>query len=286
MLSRQSAAPSSYNDTARSFRSFFNRRIPLWEGHTRPALEKPVDALTAGHGDRAALVEFLGHVAKGFSPSAFGNTFAQETRDGCTRTRSGKPAKIQELARFLVAEPDHRGVAKMLWRLSELNATDSHFAAIETDCHREFWDAVRLGDFDTPDTGLADITHRRTYSRPKPPEKAISIIHKAKGLECDSVIVMPCDAKTFPDKPDARCLLYVALSRAKSRLMLVVSTKNPSPLLVIYVLGSPSRPVCDHGSATTQCVNDSTVQERVAVQTILAHVGGSLPIAAARFGPS
>lgn len=222
VLSRQSAAPSSYNDTARSFRSFFNRRIPLWEGHTRPALEKLVDALTAGHGDRAALaaalVEFLGHVAKGFSPSAVGNTFAQETRDGCTRARSGKPAKIQELARFLVAE---------------LNATDSHFAAIETDCHREFWDAVSLGDFDTPDAGLADITHRRTYSRPKPPEKAISIIHKAKGLECDSVIVMPCDAKTFPDKPDARCLLYVALSRAKSRLMLVVSTNNPSPLFVI-----------------------------------------------------
>jgi hypothetical protein len=73
----------------------------------------------------------------------------------------------------------------------------------------------------------------RAYSRPKPPEKAISIIHKAKGLECDSVIVMPCDAKAFPDKPDARCLLYVALSRAKSRLLLVVSRHSPSPLLAI-----------------------------------------------------
>jgi hypothetical protein len=28
---------------------------------------------------------------------------------------------------------------------------------------------------------------------------------KAKGLECESVIIMSCD-KTFPDKPDARCL--------------------------------------------------------------------------------
>jgi len=42
---------------------------------------------------------------------------------------------------------------------------------------------------------------------------AISTIHKAKDLECESVIVMPCDARTFPDKHDARCLLYVALSR-------------------------------------------------------------------------
>jgi superfamily I DNA/RNA helicase len=145
----------------------------------------------------------------------------------------GKPAIIQELARFLVAEADHRGVAKMLRRLAELKTTDDDFADIEMDCHREFWDAVRLGDFDTVDTGLAEITHRRTYSRPKPPERAISTIHKAKGLECNSVIVMPCDARTFPDKPDARCLLYVAVSRAKSRLLLVVSRDSPSPLLTV-----------------------------------------------------
>ena len=49
-------------------------------------------------------------------------------------------------------------------------------------------------------------------------------------MECESVIVMPCDSKTFPDKIDARCLLYVALSRAKSRLMFVVSRNDPSPL--------------------------------------------------------
>jgi DNA helicase-2/ATP-dependent DNA helicase PcrA len=43
---------------------------------------------------------------------------------------------------------------------------------------------------------------------------------------------MPCDARTFPDKEDARCLLYVALSRAKRRLVLVVSRTAPSPLLI------------------------------------------------------
>jgi DNA helicase-2/ATP-dependent DNA helicase PcrA len=226
-----------YNDTARSFRSFFNRRIPLWEGHTRSALEKLVDALNTGVGDRvalaAAVVTFMGDVGKGFSASAFGNTFEQEAREGCTGKRRGKPATIQELARFLVADPDHRGVANILRRLSELKDTDINFAGIETDCHREFWDAVHLGDFDTAEAGLAEITHRRTYSHPKPPEKAISTIHKAKGLECGGVIVMPCDAKTFPDKPDARCLLYVALSRATSRLLLVVSRNNPSPLLTV-----------------------------------------------------
>ncbi len=226
-----------YNDTARSFRAFFQRRLPLWEGHTRPGLEKLVNAIATGQGDSKALatavVAFMDDVGKGFSPSAFGNRFEKEVAERCARTCRGKPANIQELARILVAEADHRGVAKMLRRLSELTTTDTAFGDIEIDCHREFWEAVRLGDFDTADSGLAEIAHRRVYSRPKPPDKAISIIHKAKGLECDSVIVMPCDAKNFPDKLDARCLLYVALSRAKSRLMLVVSRNSPSPLLNI-----------------------------------------------------
>ena len=175
----------------------------------------------------------MGEVGKGFSSSAFGDRFKQEVLGSCTATCRGKPAAIQELARFLVTEPDHRGAAKMLRRLSELKAADVRFADIEIDSRSEFRDAIRLGNFEVADVGLAEITHQRTYSRPKPPEKAISTIHKAKGLECGSVIVMPCDARNFPDKPDARCLLYVALTRAKNRLLLVVPRNNPSPLLVI-----------------------------------------------------
>jgi UvrD-like helicase C-terminal domain/AAA domain len=223
-----------HNATARSLRAFYNRRIQLWEGHSRSSLEKLTDAIRADQGDCAALasavVTFMGHVGKGFSPSAFGNRFEQEAREGCTKSCRGKPALIQELAAFLVAQSDHRGIAKMLRRLSELTTIDPGFATIELDYHQEFWDAIRLGNFDAVDVGLAEITHRRTYSRPKPPEKAISTIHKAKGLECDSVIVLPCDSKTFPDNADARCLLYVALSRAKNRLLLVLSRGSPSPL--------------------------------------------------------
>ena len=82
-----------YNDTARSLRGFFNRRILLWEGHTRTSLEKLVDRVTAGNGDCAALaaavVAFMADVGKGFSPSVFGNRFEKEARDGCT----GKSAR-------------------------------------------------------------------------------------------------------------------------------------------------------------------------------------------------
>jgi hypothetical protein len=224
-----------HNATARSFRGLFNRRVLLWEGYTRNALEKLVDALRAAQGDGAAVaaatVAFLKEMGKGFSASAFGDRFQKEVEDGCAARCRGKPAVIQEIARYVVTEPNHRGVAKVLRRLVELKKEGGDFAGIEVDCHKEYWDAIRLGGFDDIDAGMIEITNRRTYTRPRPPDKAISTIHKAKGLECESVIVMPCNAKTFPDTFEARCLLYVAISRAKSRLMLVVSRLQPSPLL-------------------------------------------------------
>jgi DNA helicase-2/ATP-dependent DNA helicase PcrA len=194
-----------YNDTARSLRAFFNRRLPLWEGHTRSALEKLVDAVTAGAGDcpklAAAVVTFMNDIGKGFSASAFGDRFEKEVREGCTATSRGKPATIQELGRYLLAEPDHRGVAKLLTRVAELKRCDANFGDIEMDYSREFWEAVRLGSFEDLDAGLAEITHRRTYGRLMPPEAAISTIHKAKGLECGNVVVMPCDATTDQTEP-------------------------------------------------------------------------------------
>jgi hypothetical protein len=228
---------SRYNDTTRALRAHFDRRIALWEGHTRTALEKLVDSMRANTGNASAIAKalaaFLETVCKGFSSSAFGDRFQQEVTQGCTRQSHGRPASIQILARYLVIEPDHRGVEKVLSKLAEFIKTNGHFSDIKIDCHQEFWDAVHLGRFETVDLGLTEITHHRTFSRPKPHEKSISTIHKAKGLECERVLLLPCDAKTFPNKPDARCLLYVALTRAKSRLVLVVSRSNPSPLFII-----------------------------------------------------
>jgi hypothetical protein len=228
-----------HNNTARALCAVFGRRIPLWEGHTRPGLERLVQTMvSAVPGDRSALataiVTFMNDVGKGFSPSAFGDVFEAEVAAGCSKPRKGKPAVIQQLARFIVADPTHRGVAAMLQHLSDLKASHHpDLCDVEMDCYREFREAIRLSTFESPDAGLAEITHRRSYARPAPPSRAISTIHKAKGLECASVILMPCDKTTFPDRDEARCLLYVALSRAKSRLMLVVSRDNPSPLFIL-----------------------------------------------------
>lgn len=224
-----------HNVTTVGFRAFFGRRLPLWEGHTRSSLEKLVDSSVAGRGDPGQLAEavvaFMGAVGAGFSPTDFGNILIDEARKGCNRRRRRKPAKIQELARFLVAEPDHRGVAKVLRQISELRESDSDFQGIHVDGRREFLEAARLDAFDDCEEGLLEITRRRTHAPQRIPEKAISTIHKAKGVETDAVCLINCDGKSFPDSRDARCVLYVALSRAISGLKLIVSEQNPSPLL-------------------------------------------------------
>lgn len=224
-----------YNEATRSCRGMFYRRLPLWEGHTRSALERLLDDLQAAQADAGAVaratVRFLGRVGKGFTKAAFADRFEREARDSCVTACKGKPALLQELASLVVAQPDHRGVAAMLSKLYALKGSVPAFREIEIDHLSEYWDAVHLGRFDDVEAGLAELTNRRTFARLKPPAKAISNIHKAKGLECGNVILMPADAKTFPDKPDARCLLYVALSRAKESLTIVASRANPSPLL-------------------------------------------------------
>lgn len=227
------------NDLARAIRAFFNREIPLWEGHKRDALDVLVRAVTLHEGDPAALardvVTFIGEVAVGFSASSFGNLLQQESSEGCVARRrpATKPALVQKLARCLVEDPSHRGVSQLLRQLADFRKDEWSFGDVKLDRHREFWEAAQLGRFDTAEGGLAEITHRRTYAPSKLPDKAISNIHKAKGLECHHAVIMPCTRSTFPDTELARRLLYVAMSRASHKLMIVVSRTSPSPLFVL-----------------------------------------------------
>lgn len=223
------------NQLVLALRAFFNRALPIWEGHVREALDALCLRLLRDQGDpcaiAGALVVFLEAVCKGFSPSAFGSVLVAEVKSGCSAPRRGKPAALQALGKMLLGEPDHRGVGKVLRRLLVLIDNDSSFRSISVDYRREYWDAICLAGFDDPQVGIAEITRRRTAQHPKPPAKAISTVHKAKGLECSNVLIVPCDATRFPDRPAARRKLYVAMSRATSSLTFVVPRTGRSPLL-------------------------------------------------------
>lgn len=224
------------NDLVGGLRAFWNRQIPIWEGHQRGAFSAYVDAIVAGQGDPhavgAALVSFIEQVANGVSRSSHGDRLLREIDEGCAkRARGPKPANIQMLAHCLLDQPDHRGAASALRQLKEMAASrEAGFDSAKIDMRSEFHDAIRLGGFSCAETGFEEITRKRTHARIKPPDKAISTIHKAKGLECDHVMLVMSAVSHLSSTLYSRNRLYVALSRARRSLTLALPDVAESPL--------------------------------------------------------
>jgi AAA domain/UvrD-like helicase C-terminal domain len=61
--------------------------------------------------------------------------------------------------------------------------------------------------------------------------RSVGTIHKAKGLEFDHVLIANFSAGHFPDDEMSRRVAYVALSRARRSITLLVPGESPSPLL-------------------------------------------------------
>jgi hypothetical protein len=228
---------AAHNSTVSSLRAFFNRSMPIWEGHTRDNLDGLCSSLRA-HGSNPLeigemAVRFVSSVATGFSPTGYSNQLLEEIEQGCTKQRTKKPAILQSLGRIILEQPDHRGIARFLATLRTLTQEDKAFAAIKIDRSREYNDAIQLGRFDSADEGLAVIARRRAYGHTAVPAKAVSTIHKAKGLEFPHVVMAACDRQHFSNSKAARAKLYVGLSRATESLTLLVSHTHPTPLLRI-----------------------------------------------------
>lgn len=224
------------NDTVRGVSAFLGRSVPIWEGHSRDGLPRLVAACIAARGSPVAIAsaftDFVQLVCKGFGDSAFANPFRADVAAGAIKQRTGKPAQLQALARLILESPDHVGVARALELLAVLKDGHPQFADIEIDLRREYREAMRLMTFADPALALIEITRRRTAVRSSLPSKFISTVHKAKGMEADHVLLMPCDKAHFGNAEEKRCLLYVALSRAKKSLTVVTSLSAPSPWLI------------------------------------------------------
>lgn len=225
---------ASQNDLVAALRAFWNRRIPIWEGHTRDALANLTSVLRSQSGQAEALAvgvaDFVTAVAIGFG-KAQRDRLVEEVRRGAARPTSGGPANLQAVARCLLGDPTHRGVASALALVKAfVDAKAAGFEKVQIDLRREFNEATRFGDYPDADAAFAEIARRRSYARLPLPDQVLSSIHKAKGLECDHVLLMACDASQFSKTLYARSKLYVALSRARKSLTLVVPDVNPSVL--------------------------------------------------------
>lgn len=223
------------NDRICALSAFWGRRIPVWEGYTRSALAELVRTAREHEGQVERLaqgfVTFASSIGSGFSRSSHGDRLLKEVREGCARPARGKPANIQRLARHMLDVPNHQGIANAIIELQDLiEAKAAGFGDIQIVNRSELRDAIRLKTFACPDEGYAEIARRRSHALPTPAPRTLSTIHKAKGLECDNAVLIAGDKDQFGGTRYARCKLYVAISRAKTSLTIVVSYNNSSPL--------------------------------------------------------
>lgn len=223
--------------TVDGLRSTFKGQLPIWEGHTRTELDSLIIKLTQGEltvvQKSNSLVQFLKSVLTGFD-SKFYSRFLSEIETPTANPRGRIPPEMAAMAQLVLDDPSHAGFARAAAHLRSLiYAGANPFSSIRIDRPRELNDFIRTAGFDDVDEGLAEIKQRRSRAHPMPPKKCLSTVHKSKGLEAHTTVVFGCDAVHFPDQPAKRNLLYVALSRATHRLVIVRSEANPSPILVL-----------------------------------------------------
>jgi len=226
------------NVTIKSLRGAFRPRFSIWEGHTRNYLEKFIEALNDGAGNSttkaSAFVDCIKSLLVGFSGGRYGDRFIQEVRAPSSNPRGQIPPQLKIMAKFIRAEPDHIGFSKAAEHLKGLIIQNvDGFSELHIDYQRELDDLIKLKGYNDPLTGFAEISKRRSRSYPKPPRKALSTVHKSKGLEAECVFVFACDGGHFPETQVKRNLLYVALSRATESVTIIASRNNRSPLVEV-----------------------------------------------------
>lgn len=224
------------NSTIRSLRAFWGRRVLIWEGHTQEEISSLIEECKQHTGDArslaSAVVNFIQKISIGFT-AVMGRRLVQETQEGCVKKTRGDMLHLQNMAKLIIENPNHIGVGRALGLLKDTRDQSLGFNGMQFDLYRALWDAVNLQKFSDPDEGITILTQRRYGSNLAMPLRCLSTIHKAKGLESEHAIVVPSDAKHFGKAEKNRCVLYVALSRARKNLTIVVDPKSPSPWLIL-----------------------------------------------------
>lgn len=233
---KQMLLVASSNSTIQSLRGTFRPRFPIWEGHTRNFLEKfieSVDENTANMDDKvSAFVTCLQCLLVGFTNSKYGERLRREVGEPSNNPGGKIPPELKAMAGFIRECPDHIGFARAAVHLKELIVQNvDGFTDLKIDYRRELDDLIKLGGYDDSMTGFAEISQRRSRSYPKPPRKALSTVHKSKGLEAQFIVIFACDRNHFPTTHVKRNLLYVALSRATESITIMVSRNEQSPLV-------------------------------------------------------
>lgn len=204
-------------------------RAPLNEGAQLDELDVLVQALEVHAGNAqelaGAFLDFLAVIGVGLTADL---SISLRRRLGAAidHERAGR----NQLAWLSCLEPiyeapDHRGMAVAMRLVRE---TRPPGYTIRFPDH--VWGLSAFDRTDDPRAFRSVIG--RIRRRRKWPAQMVSTIHKAKGLDFDHVLLCPVDRHQYPDDVLGARLLYVALSRAKRSIRLVLSGDAPTRHLV------------------------------------------------------
>lgn len=204
-------------------------RAPLNEGAQLDELDTLIEEISEHDGNAAALagafIDFLAVIGVHLENNM---SVGLRRRLGATinRERAGRNQLTWlDCMEPIYASPDHRGMAVAMRMVR--NASPNGYSIRLTD---HAWALCAFDQTDDPRafrSTLGRIRRRRSW-----PPQMVSTIHKAKGLDFDHVLLCPVDRHQYPDNVLGARLLYVALSRARQSLRLVLEGGLPSPHLM------------------------------------------------------
>ena len=205
--------------------------IPIYEGSDIPLAHEVLRVATGKEGDPVALsklaVELIEGTSIGFTKVFREQVASSITPDGIQIGRKEKIRTFLEKLADLYERPDLETWVRVVKDLPDHLPEGVRVAFPET--FRAVGAILIGGEGDYRDLLTLAIRQRRDFVRM--PERIITTVHKSKGHEFDHVVVAPLGSGQFPDEASARKLLYVALTRARKSVALIVPGESPSPLL-------------------------------------------------------
>lgn len=205
-------------------------RAPLNEGAQLGELDRLIEAMETQAGNPEALagafLDFLCAIGAGLTQSIYKGL---RSRLGATinRKRAGQvQAAWLDCLEAIYASPNHRGVAVAMRAVRK--APPPGYTIRFKD---HAWALCSFARTDDP-RAFSSVLGRIRRQKKWPPQM-VSTIHKAKGLDFDHVLLCPVDRHQYPDSDFGARLLYVALSRAKRSIRVVLAQDAPTRHLVV-----------------------------------------------------
>jgi DNA helicase-2/ATP-dependent DNA helicase PcrA len=218
------------NNMVRSLAQAGGWRAPLNEGAQLDKLDVLIQAMEM-HGGNAepmagAFLDFLSSIGTGL-PEAVRIGLHRRLGPRIDHNGAGRNQAIWlECLEPIYTSPDHCGIAGAMRQVRDKSPPNytAHFPD-------HVW---ALCSFDrTDDPRAFRSTLGRIRRRRKWPPRMVSTIHKAKGLDFEHVLICPIDRNQYPDGILGARLLYVALSRARRSIRLVVANDAPTRHLML-----------------------------------------------------